>query len=326
MKDFYLHAWADNNVDKILKKINVCIIKKQKCRLWIMCAEEYDYIPISNYELSTFVFQSSLVETFLVLGALEHNNPERYKKLGINVILWPTFWFYKTIADVNVTNLKTKRDFNKLFICLNNRGHSHRIKSINQIVDNNLFNDGIISWHDETVKVRSLSRKKLPLESEKNKPFYDHVLPDEVNNCLINLVTESTIDNHLIDISEKTINAIVAEMPFIIVGCAGIHKKLESMGFELYTEIFDYEFDSFKNVDERIYSLIKQLGNIKEKYSRRYNQIYKILQPKISHNKLQLLKIVNQNQNLPQEVIKFPAYLEILNTARQKGQEIRRKQ
>jgi len=325
MKHFYLHAWADCDVNKILKKINVCILKKQQCRLWIMCAEEYDYMPINGHMIHKFIFKSPLVETWLVIGVLEHKNIKSYTELGIKVVLWPTFWFYKTIADANTENLKTTRDFTRLFICLNNRGHAHRVGTIDKIAESNLFSDGIISWHDDTAKVRSLSLKNLHLKSEKDdEQFYQHVLPNEFNNCLINLVTESTVDNYLIDISEKTINAIIAGMPFIIVGCPGVHKKLQDLGFELFTEIFDYEFDSFEHIDQRTNSIVEQLAGIKEKYSKRYNQVYKILQPKISHNRSQLLRIINQNQDLPKEVINFSVYTEIINKAKEKEQEIRR--
>jgi len=323
MKDFYLHAYGHCDVDKILKKLNACILKKQQCRLWLLCAEEYDYISIDRYNISKFVFDSSFVETILVLGALEHKNIERYTKLGINVTIWPTFWFYKTIADVDITNLKTKRNPNTLFICLNNRGHSHRVKTIDKIAEHNLLDDGKISWHDETVKNSSWFLTSISLESEKNKQFYQHSLPHEFNDCLINLVTESTVNEYLIDISEKTINAIIGGMPFIVVGCAGIHKKLELMGFELYTEIFDYEFDSFKNIDQRINCIVKQLDNIKKKYKGKYATVYRILQPKITYNKLQMLNMIDQTQKLPQEIINFPAYAEIINKARIKIKEIR---
>lgn len=324
MKNFYLHGWATNNVKKILKKINVCIEKKQYCRLWIMCAEEYDYILINNkYRISRFNFNSDFVETIIVLGALEHNNLKKYTQHGIKVVIWSTFWFYKTVADVNTQNLKSKRNFKNLFICLNNRGHPHRVKTIDKIIKNNLLNDGIISWHDKTIGVSQLN-SNLVLKSEKDTQFYQHILPREFNECLINLITESTVDNYLIDVSEKTINAIISGMPFLIIGCPKIHKKLEELGFKLFTEIFDYEFDSFINLDERIESVINQLSSIKEKYHKRYAQIYKAIEPKILHNRLQLVKIINQNQDLPQEVLNFPAYAEILNEAKTKEEVIRR--
>lgn len=325
MKNFYLHSWATNNVKKILKKINVCIEKNQYCRLWIMCAEEYDYLPIENYNLSKFCFESAFVETILVLGVLKHYNTEIYTRYGIKVVIWPTFWFYKAIASVNTENLKTRRDFKNLFICLNNRGHPHRVKTIEQIVTNNLLNDGVISWHDKTVRPSQLD-SNLSLKSEKDTQFDQHILPNEFNECLINLVTESTVDNYLIDVSEKTINAIISGMPFLIIGCPKVHKKLEKLGFKLFTEIFDYEFDSFINLDERIEAVINQLSSIKEKYHKRYAQIYRAIEPKILHNRLQLVKIINQNQDLPKEVLNFPAYAEILNEAKIKKELIRRRQ
>lgn len=324
MKDCFLHAWADNDVKEILEKVYACIKKKQQCRLWIMCAEEYDYIPIDNYKLSKFCFESNFVETILVLGVLDYYDTKKYTRYGIKVVIWPAFWFYKTIAGVNIENLKPKRYFNNLFICLNNRGHPHRVKTIEQIITNNLLDDGIISWHDKTVKPSQLDKNFFPLKSEKDTQFDQHTLPSEFNECLINLVTESTVDNYLVDISEKTINAIIGGMPFVIIGCPGIHKNLEKLGFKLYTEIFDYEFDSFKNVEERIGSIISQLSTIKEKYQKRYAHIYKVLEPKILHNRLQLLEIINQNQDLPQEIINFPAYAEILNEAKTQEKEIRR--
>jgi len=312
MQEFYLHAWADNNVKKVLKKINSCIEKNKKCRLWILCAEEYEYISVNDYKLSRFVFKTSLVETILILGVLEHTYLEKYTKQGVKVILWTTFWFFNSVRLASLKNISSKKDIKNLFICMNNVAHDHRIKTIDCLVKNDLLKHGLISWHRNTNKFKYWNEEITTLPSEKNE-FFQSILPKELNSCLVNVITESTTEDYLIDVSEKTIHAILAGLPFIIIGCPGLHRKLEELGFKLYTELFNYDFDNIKDDNERIENIVFQLKKLKDK---NYNVLFDRVKDKVIRNRQNLFRIIEKDTGVPQEIYKFPVYEEIIRESK----------
>lgn len=318
MKKFFLHAYDNNPVQQILNEINICIKNAELCKLWIMCAEEYDFLNIIDYgnrefDIHTFSFRSELVETILVLGALEKKNLKQYKSLGITVYIWKDFWFRKAVSALDTNNITSNKNIEHLFICLNNRPVYHRIKTVQSIIAKDLTDYGFVTWHAD-LKLLSLSKNKekkinSTLPSEASYFWSQSNLPTEFNSCLINVVTESTTNSGVIDISEKTVHAIAAGMPFLVIGCQGIHKKLEKMGFLLFHDLFDYSFDSYKQEDDRIESVIKQLKQL-QKYSRNYNDLYRQVKPLIDHNKNKLAEIVNNDLAIPWYARDYKIYRE----------------
>ena len=73
----------------------------------------------------------------------------------------------------------------------------------------------------------------------------------------------------------------------------GIRTK-NKYGFELYDEIFDYEFDSKDNINDRISGIIENLNNLKEK---NYYDLHKKIEPKLEYNKNLALKIWENCEN-----------------------------
>lgn len=333
MKEFYFDVWSNDR--KKLKKI-LCEITERRNNnlpsvLSIVCPEEYDFMQIGNYDLDDLIFDSDLVQTDFFIGAVKNVTLTQLEQQydNVSVVLWPNFWLYKSVADVDVKNIAKKRNITKLFICLNNVPHPHRIKTFNLLEKKNLLKHGIVSWHhatDSRLKYhrsrKVINNKKIFLKSEKKKKaFLQHVLPEEFNSCLINLVTESTVNSDIVDISEKTVNAIIAQMPFIIIGTPGVHKTLQEWGFELYDEIFDYGFDKFENYNDRIKSVTDQICKI-EKTHKNYGALYRTLEPKIIRNKNRLLDIIQNDHFVPEKICRFEKYNKIIESAKRKINEI----
>lgn len=324
MKDFFISSWDDNEkkVKNILSKIYERTNSNKQSRLFLLCAEEYSFQHIGKFTLNDFIFDSNLVETCLLLGATKQIEFKCLsKKKNFKVVLWPNFWIYKSVSEVDIKNLKQNKNIQNLYICLNRVAHSHRIKTLQQLKQHSILNDGIISWHNAepnelTSATEILNTDQIKLKSEENlEEFYQHVIPSECNNCLINLITESTTDSKVIDISEKTINAIISEMPFIIVGTPYVHQTLKNWGFELYTEIFDYEFDSFLSEEKRIENIVIQLKKLKNKYSC-LQQLHSLLRSKTKQNKNRLIEIIKNEELIPKEARKYSHYARIIESAK----------
>ena len=84
-------------------------------------------------------------------------------------------------------------------------------------------------------------------------------MPQEFNNCFLNLITETHHD--LPFITEKTFNSILWKKPFIILGYPRTHQYIKSLGFRLPSEI-DYSFDTEPDLEKRIDKIIIELKRL----------------------------------------------------------------
>ena len=87
-------------------------------------------------------------------------------------------------------------------------------------------------------------------EIESNHRGFQELIPLEYYQTNCDLVLESTIET--LFITEKTWKPIVFKKTFLVWGGQGIHAKLKDLGFKLYEELFNYNFDKFRNNKKRL--------------------------------------------------------------------------
>ena len=225
---------------------------------------------------------------------------------NIKVHFWPTYLLYYTYKKfdgyydgIDITRLKKNTDFKELFVCYNNKPHSHRCRLIDKLYKNNLFNDGIISWNEmNNINYEFTSwEEKIMRVDEHKKDYYNRTNHIVENTSFLFLVTESTDKTHFI--TEKTFKPILIEQPFICFGGRKQNIALREMGFQLYDEIFDYEFDYSDNIDERIDGIIYNLNKIKNS---NYFDLYEKIKDKIKFNKERAINIVENKLCIPEIV------------------------
>ena len=95
------------------------------------------------------------------------------------------------------------------------------------------------------------------------------------------LVTESIYSDGPGIITEKTLLAIAAKHPFMVIGHKGIHQEIEERGFENYDDLFDLDYDVIESeyrLDAAIQMNIDLLTNenfsvetVKEKTERNFD-------------------------------------------------------
>jgi len=215
----------------------------------------------------------------------------------VKVIAWPEWYFIKTYAQMCSHSKHYKINYNLNvdvdtykyhYITMNNRAHPHRCYMMDILAKYNLIERGAISWAEEYYTedpypwqywIPKLLKLGSYLESEK---IWLNI-PDEFYDSFVSLINESTIDSVIF--SEKTVFALVCGQPFICVSGPGHHKLLENMGFELYTELFDYSFDSEKDNNKRTELVVQNIERICKLSLDELAVLKQQIKPKIIRNK-----------------------------------------
>jgi hypothetical protein len=148
----------------------------------------------------------------------------------------------------------SKKDY--LFMCLNNREDVHRAFLINDILDNKLETEGIISCNfggdfnrsynfynsklknDEDSVIIKLD--KIELNDNKNLRFSPNF--NYSKNSYIDVITE-TYPRELMFITEKTAKPFFNLQFPIIFGPVGIIQKLRDYGFDMFDDIINHDYD-----------------------------------------------------------------------------------
>jgi len=218
----------------------------------------------------------------------------------IKVVNWPNFCIALTLGKYKITEQNKKTDtFEHLFVSLNRSALPHKSFFIDTLCKYNLIENNLVSWHKLTFinfDFKYFDNKPIILDDISsgveiiNYPPYYH-------QAFMDLVCESFHDQP--DISEKTYKAIAAKKPFLSIGYKGLYKKLQDLGFVLYDEIFDYEFDEYYSYEERVRSAVKQ---VKDLQGQDLKELKQSIQHKLEHNYKTLVELGN---DVPEEVKLF---------------------
>ena len=121
----------------------------------------------------------------------------------------------------------------------------------------------------------------------KNK--FDYGVPREYFLSLIDIVTEGSFEMST-HFSEKTFKSLFYKKPFICLAGPYWYQEF-AKEFELYDEIFNYEFDTVEDPEQRIEMIFSQIKNLDqfsyEELSKKLNSIL----PKIEYNNKKLFEV-----------------------------------
>lgn len=298
MKEFY--AWKTPSLVEDLYSLPA----NQK--VIVYAAEE----QIINDEFEPTIMKDQESIDFL-FGSVWYHKFEHYKET-VKLHFWSNFWLYKTLAEINLKNIKNSKN-KRLFISLNNRAHYHRCKMIDVLQKEKLLEHGIISWYNkdrEKYKFKHWKQRKVFLKDNYKTDRDQHVLPGEFNKAFLNLVTESTTDG--IFVTEKTYHPILIKRPFICLAALGFHNFLKTQGFQLYDEIINYKFDDEEDLDKRIALIAQELKNLQKQ---NYQILYNKIRNKLEFNKRRALEIVKNQEGIPDIAFTSKYYQGIIKEA-----------
>jgi hypothetical protein len=279
---------------------------KNSQKVTIFSAEEYE-LHISRTNKRRF----DNLDILWVFGGADQNF---YNDYPGKVVLWHNFYLYDSFLKLDNNSYDKLSDIKKVFISMNNRGHAHRCLLLDMLAKHNMIDMGYISWRGADSIVKYNFNHWTPKKLEFNDGFLTknsiHTLPREYSHALINLVSESTTDT--LFLTEKTYHAVLAEKPFLVQGCKGIHAYLSNLGFEMYDEIFDYSFDEVSNDQQRTEMIVE---NFKKLVNEDLNEINKLLSYKSIRNKQRAIQIIKNREYIPQEAYNFPFYERLINNS-----------
>lgn len=318
---------------------------------WI--PEEATLNPFSIYlekgKTYDFVILESILNEYNVEMITMFSSPSDYspyikilKTQPINnfkFIFWPTYllhFAYYNIISVFGNDYIIKKDFNKLYLNLNNKPHFHRQMVMDYLCKYDLFNYGINTWNEMphpsntfdfkcwNMKIQKLDDMVDYEEHGKTKGGYNarfYLTRDILETgCLINLVGETFCREHenaLIYYTEKTFKNYFTEQPFIVIGSMNQSKNTAKYGFVLYDEIFDYSFD---NEPLRLYRIKDILINLLMLKDKNYNELYSTIDEKVQYNKKRALEIIHDDPYVPEEFITiYKKYKSVFDEMAQNG-------
>lgn len=289
-----LHIWSKKNLQ------NKLYSKKIKQQYTVFCAEEafinenFEPDKVKNPGRIRYLFGSAGIEDI-------------FKKYTSNshTEFWYNYFLFHSFNLLDTSNL-LKKNFSCLFISLNNRPHPHRCRLVDTLEKYKLIDDNIISWHDQDdaeYKWLYWKPRYMNLHDGFGESISQHTLPQQYNQALFNLISES--NDNVIFITEKTWNAILAGKPFLVQGAPGFHKFLQSKGYNLFDNVIDYSFDNEQDIGKRTEMLVQELKKLE---NCNYKKIWKKLKPICDYNKEKALDHIRTQNGVPTMANEFIYY------------------
>lgn len=270
------------------------------------------------------LLEKNNIQFYLILGC-ERNEMFEYfyvnKSPNFNIVYWNTslIWLpynqlqnfiinYKLNTDIE--NLSIEKKFDNLYINYNNKSRYHRCMLMDSLAENDLLKHGLNSWNQLTEIDSVMSSGSYNFKHWKEEKIsidgFEYCVNDEYRpsllqmNCFVSVVTETS--DEILFVTEKTYRQILIEQPFICLGAQNQNMILKKYGFELYDEIFDYEFDTKPNIKDRVQGIIDNLNKIKDLD---YYELFDKIKEKVRRNKLNAIKIYNEGLYFSEDLKKI---------------------
>ena len=235
-------------------------------------------------------------KNFIIFTSLENINLESTQSTNIQYVPWGGDIVnqadsYQTIVPVSDKNF----DSTRTFISLNRHGRAHRLVTLSYIFgreydqfgyisylgqeqpnathfDNLLdgiswkfeerhagFRDVIITGYKKFYKNKSLlvDNYKIYNQENDNVTNFTQSLRSKYQNSFIEIVSESSFSAPSYMLTEKTLNSIYGcNFPIILSG-VGVVAHLRELGFDMFDDIVDHNYDTISNPIDRIISAIE---------------------------------------------------------------------
>jgi hypothetical protein len=257
---------------------------------------EYDF-SITN-ETAKFINDNNIKINLITCSADLDWLTRRLTDVGVRnellrVEIWPGYWFMKSHFNIIRDNsflystITSNKNFLYPFLCFNGRTNHHRSTIVDQLVKRNYLDKGIVTYHmmgapDDDFNWKYHNGTPITIDDGFTTDPSSYKFDKRFLQSFLHIPTET--DVNVVLISEKTATPILCGLPFLTLGAPGFHQKLKDLGFELYTEIFDYSFDEVESLDLRIALILKNVKFVIDNFHR-IDILYKSIEHKIERNK-----------------------------------------
>jgi hypothetical protein len=255
-----------------------------------------------------------------ILTSNPNKNPALNQFSNVSVICWATFWFERTYRvwlkhdeynqtkgiDIKDDNVCKNFELTHPYICLNNIVKEHRSIMMDMLAKHDLIKHGKLTWrgisHSQNhhYQFKYWKPEILILDQNTDVLFNQETMPIEFNHAFMQVVTE-TEDTETF-LTEKTATPILLNKPFLIATNCGFHTMLEKMGFQLYTELFDYSFDTDMDIFSRYEKIAENVKRYAGLSPTELKQHYDSVLDKITHNRKLALKYASM---VPDDIVEL---------------------
>lgn len=267
----------------------------------LISANEWEYKSIMGLHWSEFIRITTQknIQVELIAGLNKLLTPVPVLP-NVNVIYWDKYWLIKTYAMVN--HVPRPSEYKYHFISMNNAAHSHRCHLLDLVAKHDLVKDNAISWlngraYDDPYEWRYHTPVTTQL-NEKNVMWDQYILPREYDESFAQLISESTMQ--AIELSEKTATPLMIGKPFISAAAPGVSNLMTELGFELYTEMFDYSFDMIDDQEKRFDLIVENFKRLSETPLKELSSLYDAIKPKLLHNQNRMREIAFDFDSWPE--------------------------
>lgn len=129
-----------------------------------------------------------------------------------------------------------------------------------------------------------------------NKDIFNGSLPIETFYACCDIVFESYTNTDSVFFTEKTWKEIVFKRPFITFGAKNQNQIFKKLGFELYDDIFNYDFETQKTLENRFNDFNDQILYFLNMNTDHFFQQMNTLNDKINYNYNHYVKQMNKNK------------------------------
>jgi len=238
---------------------------------------------------------------------------------SFNTHFWSTYWLYHGILRYRhpQNNDLTGNYVNKPvptrpnFVCYINRPHPYRCYLVDQFARLGLLENNLVSFlmstaeHGVQYQFEHWQESQLVIPGEQSiADNYQNIshhqyrsCTPEYHNTICDVVPESGVGS--LFLTEKTVLPILRAKPFVVVGAPGFHSMLQELGFQLYTPLFDYGFDSVSDARQRIQMITQQLHRMQDWSTQQVADVYAECRPICEHNLRTLFSLVATGAGIP---------------------------
>lgn len=129
-------------------------------------------------------------------------------------------------------------------------------------------------------------------------PYTPWDIPSTILQSFMDIVTESTNQKDNFFMTEKTVKSISCLKPFLALSCANYHKYLnEKFQFKYYDMLFDYSFDQYEKVEDRIEGIIQNVLRLRRRLEvEDKSSLLEEILPVLYYNREQYIKNFNNSE------------------------------
>jgi hypothetical protein len=309
VKKYHYYTWQDGFLS------NDMLIQSGKYTdFYFYWYFEYDF-KITK-ETAKYINDNSIKINLITCSAdiewLKHRLADAgvYEEL-LRVEIWPGYWFMKSHFNIIRDNsflyssITLDKKFLYPFLNFNGRTKHHRSEIIDQLSKRNYLDKGVVTYHmmnapNDNFNWKYHNGTPITIDDGFTTNPSSYKFDKRFLQSFLHIPTETDIN--VVLISEKTATPILCGLPFLTLGAPGFHQKLKDLGFELYTEIFDYSFDKIESLDLRIELLLRNIDFVIDNFHR-VDELYNLIKHKIEKNKNHAMTFFQSWHTVP-ELIK----------------------